>query len=38
MATAEELFSSLNSEDPHIIINSDRTITIPDELKRSSSV
>lgn len=36
MATAEELFSSLNSEEPHIIINSDRTITIPDELKNAA--
>lgn len=36
MATAEELFSSLNLEEPHIIINSDRTVTIPDELKNAA--
>lgn len=33
MATAAELFASLNAEEPHIIINSDRSVTIPEELK-----
>lgn len=33
MATAAELFASLNTEEPHIIINSDRSVTIPEELK-----
>lgn len=33
MATAAELFASLNAEEPHIVINSDRTVTIPEELK-----
>lgn len=33
MATAAELFASLNTEEPHIVINSDRTVTIPEELK-----
>ena len=33
MATAAELFASLNAEEPHIIINSDRSVTIPEKLK-----
>lgn len=33
MATAAELFASLNAEEPHIIINSDRSVTVPEELK-----
>lgn len=33
MATAAELFASLNTEEPHIVINSDRSVTIPEELK-----
>ena len=33
MATAAELFASLSTEEPHIVINSDRSVTIPDELK-----
>lgn len=33
MATAAELFASLNAEEPHIVINSDRSVTIPEELK-----
>ena len=33
MATAEELFSASGIDEPHIIINSDRSIIIPTELK-----
>lgn len=33
MATAEELFSASGIDEPHIIINSDRSITVPTELK-----
>ena len=33
MATAKELFSASGIDEQHIIINSDRSITVPTELK-----
>ena len=34
MSSAEDIFASINIEEPHIVIGSDRKITVPDVLKR----
>lgn len=34
MSSAEDIFASMNIEEPHIVIGSDRKITVPDVLKR----
>lgn len=33
MATADEIFESIDTAEPHIIINDDRSVTVPDVLK-----
>ena len=33
MATANDIFNSIETEEPHIVINNDRSITVPDVLK-----
>lgn len=33
MATANDIFNSIETNEPHIIINNDRSITVPDVLK-----
>ena len=34
MSSAEDIFASMNIEEPHIVIGSDRKIIVPDKLKR----
>ena len=33
MATANDIFNSIETEEPHIVINNDRSITVPDVIK-----